>query len=310
MSPLAHRLGDAMYEIATSYMRADDLDAAIVASRESIDRWRAVSGVDSASEAYGWQNLSVALQRSGKLDESLAAVTEAVRLREARIGESAVLAVALVGQASVLGELGRWEQAVPIYDRGLQMSRATMAPGDVSLSQLLINRGDALAHLRRFDDARRDYDEAIGLYENTGGKGIDLAIAVYNRGDLTARQGRCNEAMRDHTRAIALLDELGRPNFYVLMYPLSGKGACLVRSGRPAEAIPLLERALRCKAGGADAFEVARVHAYLGRALVETRRDVAGGLAMVRAARPAIAAGRDGAEELATLDRWLASHAR
>ena len=104
--------------------------------------------------------------------------------------------------------------------------------------------------------------------------------------------------------------QLGVPNFYVLMYPLSGKGMCLVRTGRPAEAIPVIERALRCKSSGADDFEVARAKGYLGRALVETRRDVAGGVAMVRAARPAIAAARDGADELALLDRWLAAHAR
>jgi hypothetical protein len=76
------------------------------------------------------------------------------------------------------------------------------------------------------------------------------------------------------------------------------------------EAIPVLERALRCKANGADAYEVARAKAYLGRARVETRRDVAGGLAMVRAARPEIAAAPEGVDELARLDRWLAAHTR
>jgi tetratricopeptide (TPR) repeat protein len=199
---------------------------------------------------------------------------------------------------------------VKVYDRALPMSRATMTPGDVNLSHGLINRGVALGHLRRFDESLRDYNEAIALLERTGGNPINLAIAVYNRGDLAARRGHCDEAIPDHDRSIALLEKLGVPTFYVLMYPLSGKGMCLVRSGRPAEAIPVIERALRCKASGADDFEVARAKGYLGRALVETRRDVAGGLAMVRAARPAIAAAHDGAEELALLDRWLQAHAR
>src|SRR5439155_24964151 len=100
------------------------------------------------------------------------------------------------------------------------------------------------------------------------------------------------------------------PPSHLLISPLSGQGACLVRSGKPAEAIPVLERALRCKANGGDAFEVARVKANLGRALVETRRDVSGGLPMVRAARTTIAPGPDIAEELVGLDRWLAAHAR
>jgi tetratricopeptide (TPR) repeat protein len=309
-SPMARRYGDVLYEIANSHLKSEDLDDAVAAARQSIERWRAVSGGDSVDEAYAWQTMSVALQRAGKRDESLAAIQEAVRLRESRLGSSVALALTLVAEASVYDESGRWDRSVELYDRAVKMSRETMAPDDVNLSHGLINRGVALGHLRRFDEAVRDFDEAIALLERIGGSAINLAIAVYNRGDVTARRGRCDAAIADHTRAIELLDKLGVPDFYVLMYPLAGKGLCLVRTGKPAEAIPVLERALRCKASGADAFEVARAKGYLGRALVETRRDVAGGLAMVRAARPAIAAAHDGAEELALLDRWLAAHPR
>jgi len=72
----------------------------------------------------------------------------------------------------------------------------------------------------------------------------------------------------------------------------------------------VLEEALRCKSSAADASEAAQAKAYLGRALVDTRRDVAGGIAMARAARPAIAAAPDSVEELRRLDRWLAAHRR
>jgi tetratricopeptide (TPR) repeat protein len=190
------------------------------------------------------------------------------------------------------------------------MSRATMAPGDVSLSDPLINRGIALAHLRRFDDALRDYEEAIALFEKAGGSPVNLAITVVNRGDVALRRGRCDDAIRDYARAITLLEKAGGPTYYALIYPLSGKGACLVRSGRAAEAIPVLEQALRCKTSGADAVELARVRANLGRALVETHRDVASGLAMARAALPILAAAPDGAEDRDMFQRWLAAHAR
>jgi tetratricopeptide (TPR) repeat protein len=303
------RHADALYEIANSYQRAENLDAAIAAAKQSIDRWRAVSGVDSADEAFSWLSLSNSLQRAGRLDEALAAAQEVVRLREARLGTSVALALSLVWQAAVLDEQGHRDQAIALYDRGLAMSRATMAPGDVNLSHPLIDRGVALFRLGRYDEALRDYDEAIALMDRTGSKTINLAIAIYNRADLAARRGRCDDALRDDTRTIALLEDI-EPTSYVLLYPLSGKGACLVRLGRPAEAIPILERALRGKAATADAFETARAQAYLGRARVETGRDVAGGLAMARTARPAIAASPDGGEELRLLDRWLAAHPR
>jgi tetratricopeptide (TPR) repeat protein len=309
-SPLASRLGDVLYETGESYLRADNLERAITAAHESIARWRAVSGVDSADEAFSWLNLSVALQRAGRLDEALDAATQAVRLREARLGDSVSLALTLVVQAGVLDEHGRFAESLPIYDRALRMSRATMAPGDLGLGDPLIDRGVALVHLGRFDEAVRDYDEAIALFERVGGKTINLPLAVYNRADVALRRGRCEDAIRDDLRAIQLFEAVVPPTAYQLLYPLSGEGACLVRLGRPAEAIAVLERALRCKASGADAFEVARAKAYLGRARVETGRDVAGGLAMARAARPGIAASADGAEELRMLDRWLAGHAR
>src|SRR5258706_133682 len=82
-------------------------------------------------------------------------------------------------QAGNLDEAGRWDESVKVYDRALPMSRATMTPGDVNLSHGLINRGVALGHLRRFDEALRDYDEAIALLEKTGGSPVNLAIAVY-----------------------------------------------------------------------------------------------------------------------------------
>jgi hypothetical protein len=47
---------------------------------------------------------------------------------------------------------------------------------------------------------------------------------------------------------------------------------------------------------------------YLGRARVETRRDVSGGLTMVRAARAALAPDPWEADLIRELDAWLAVH--
>jgi tetratricopeptide (TPR) repeat protein len=309
LSPLAGRLCDALSETATSYLKSEHLDASISAAREAIERRRAISGPDSLDEADGWQNLSVALQRAGRFDEALAAIKEAGRLRAGRLGTSAALALTLVAEASVLDDLGRWDQSVAVYERALAMSRATLPPGDVTLARALINSGLARSRVRRFDDALRDFNEAIALFENAGSASVNLAIALNDRGDVVSRRGDCAQADRDFTRSIELLDKL-HVTHYVLRYPLNGKGACLVRSGRPAEAIPLLERAQRIKTGQADTSEIARTKVYLGWALVDTRRDVAGGLAMVRAARAAMVAGPDSAEEVPMLDRWLAAHTR
>jgi tetratricopeptide (TPR) repeat protein len=218
--------------------------------------------------------------------------------------------VSLVAQAGMLGQQGHWTEAVAIYDRAVRIFRAKLRPGDVTIGPSLMNRAIGLAQLHRFDDAQRDLDEVIALYETAGDKSLALPHALYNRGDLAAMRDRCDAALRDHTRSIELLEQRTEPTASDLLYPLAGKGLCLVRLRRATEAIPLLERALRCKANGVEAFELARTRAYLGRALVETRRNTSGGLAMVRAARADIASSPNGAEELHRLDRWLAAHPR
>jgi tetratricopeptide (TPR) repeat protein len=283
---------------------------AIESSRLAIDRWRELLGVDSTREAYAWHNLCLAYHQAGKFDDALAAAREAVRIREARFGDSIPLSVSLVAQAGMLVQLGRWAEAVAIYDRAIGVFRAKLRPGDVTIGPSLINRSIGLAQLHRFDDAQRDLDEVIALYDRASSKSLSLPHALSNRGDLAAMRGRCQDALRDHARSIELLEQRVEPTASDLIYPLSGKGACLVRLGRPAEAIPLLQRALRCKANGVEDFELARVKAYLGRALVETRRDTSGGRAMARAARAGIASSPNGADELRLLDRWLAAHPR
>jgi tetratricopeptide (TPR) repeat protein len=309
-SPHAGRLTDILLEIGTSQMRSGDLTGSAATLRHVIDRWRAISGPDSADEAYGWHNLSAVLEHADALDDALAAAREAVRIRQARLGAAYSTALSLTQEAEVLDDQSRWDVSIGIYDRALQMSRATLSPGDLQLANPLIGRALAQVHLERYAAAARDYDEAIALFEHAGSKTINLGIAVYNRGDLAAHTDRCGDAIRDYARALAVFEAVAGPTSHLLIYPLAGEGACLVRSRRAAEAIPLLERALAQKPEPSDGFDVARAQAYLGWAQVETGRDRAGGLALVRTARPAIAASPEHTDELRRLDAWLAGHPR
>jgi hypothetical protein len=86
----------------------------------------------------------------------------------------------------------------------------------------------------------------------------------------------------------------------------------MLSSRRFDDAIARLNRALQLEATPGAAFQVALARAYLGRANVETRRDVVRGLAAVRSARAALAAAADptNAGTVRELDAWLAAHAR
>jgi tetratricopeptide (TPR) repeat protein len=306
----ASRLADVIFETGSAHLSLGDADAAIASCRDAIERWRALFGPDSPDEAFGWQNMGWALQKSARYDEALAAYRTAARIREARLGASPQTAAALVAVASVLQEQRKSGEALAMYDRALAIYRAQLGPGDLEHTGPLLGRADALSMLGRLDESERSYTEAIAAYEPTGAKDNNLAIALYSRGLLSAKRERCDAALADHDRAAAVFEELEGPRSTYLIYPLIGKGRCLIDLGRAAEAIPVLERALRLPADARDAREVAGGRLYLGRAQIETGRDARGGLAMIRAARTEIAASGDGDATVRELDLWLAARAR
>jgi tetratricopeptide (TPR) repeat protein len=205
----------------------------------------------------------------------------------------------------VLNDQGKWPDALALYDRALRIDRATLPAGDTQLAAVLIGRANTLKHLDRLDDAAQGYDDALAIYERAGARSYNVAITLYNRGELASLRGRCDDALRDYGRAAEMFEHLRGPSTELLLYPLVGEAGCLLRRGRAADAIPRLQRALALPARPGDASDVALARAYLGRALVETGRDRAGGLAMIRAARPALAADAASAEVLRQLDDWL-----
>jgi tetratricopeptide (TPR) repeat protein len=309
-SPLRARLAKIEFETGQHHLSMGRYDAATASYRAAIDLERGLYGADSIDEAVATRHLAIALQRAGKLDEAAAAADEAVRIYGARIDNSTGLVQSLVIRADILQSQQRWAASIEAYDRALQVDRVTRTPEDLTRAAILIGRSETASHFGKLDDAIHSLDEAIALFATVHGEDANLGIALFDRGDLHRRLGRYDEALRDLDRAQAVFSKTYEPSSHYLLYPLTGRAMALVLSGRPAEAIPLLERALRLKVDVGDALQLARAKAYLGRARVETGRDVPGGLALARTARAALAALPDGADDFRALDRWLAAHAR
>jgi len=174
-----------------------------------------------------------------------------------------------------------------------------------------VGRAWALGNLDRYDAARSAYADAIGLFERADASSMNVPIAHFGRGEMLARAGRCDEARADFARAIdGFVAQQGSQSSY-LVDPLVGQGRCLVKTGHAAAAIAPLERAAKLKPETEEALYGVRSRVWLGRALVEARRDRPRGLALARAARGELAAAATTPivrAELAELDRWLAAH--
>jgi tetratricopeptide (TPR) repeat protein len=306
-SPFAGRLADIVAETGMAYSRRNEPDAAIASYHDAIERRRALYGSDSPDEAIAWQAIGAVHQRNDKQDEALAAFRAAARIREARLGDSPLTASSLVAVASVLNEKRRWDEALALYDRALRMNRAKLPPGDLQLTAVLVWRAITLNRLERLDEAAQSYDEALAIYERAGAKSYDMATTFYNRGQLETKRGRYESALRDYARALALIEQLRGANADHLIWVLVGQARCLILSGRSGDAIAPLERALKLPAVPENAVDVIHAQYYLGRARVETRRDVAGGIALVRAARAGLASDVWSTELVREIDAWLAA---
>jgi eukaryotic-like serine/threonine-protein kinase len=313
-SPLARQLILTMSEIAGMRERLGDSDAAIAGYRDAIEHWRALYGDDSPDEGLTTSALAATLHRAGKREESIAVYRRALAISEARLGDSPETAGSHEVIALALHLQGRWDEALEAHDRAIRMYRAQLSADDIQLLRTLGNRAETLVELGRFDEAAQDFDEQVAGLMRDGTDTRSTTIALINRGALQRKRGRCPDALRDFATAAELAESLRKAGPLLLIHALVGEAACLLGARRFDDAIARLNRALKLEATPGAALQVALARAYLGRANVETRRDVAGGLAAVRSARAAFAAAvADDASSAGTvreLDAWLAAHAR
>jgi tetratricopeptide (TPR) repeat protein len=305
-SPLAKRRAQVVSAIGGAQSSLDETDAAIASYHDAIARFRALYGTDSPDEAASWHDLAVVLGDAGRHGEALAAFRTAARIREARLGDSWTTAESLFSVAAVLDRLGQWDQALATFDRVLRLQRGLREPGEPVVARTQLRRGLALVHLGRLDEAAAEYRSALAAFEHHDANSFHVGYTRYLIGELNRQRGRCQDAHAEFARSTELAGQPDAPNPKFLIYPLVGEAACLIRAGQLAPAIARLERALRLRLSPGYADQVALARGWLGRAQVEARRDVAGGLAMARAARPAIAADPNSAGDLRELDAWLA----
>jgi tetratricopeptide (TPR) repeat protein len=147
------------------------------------------------------------------------------------------------GLGHVLGEQGRWQEALAHYREALRLQ-----PGS---PEVLNDLGVALAALGQPDEAGARLQEAVR-------RRPDFAPAHRNLGALLARQGQPDEAVRCLEEALRL-----QPGDPEACYNL---GNVLRQLGRNDEAIGLYRQALRGQPGRADAYN------NLGLALIQARR--------------------------------------
>ncbi len=152
-----------------------------------------------------------------------------------------------IGQGDALNWLGRAEFRQKRYETAEAFSQEALAPfrqaGDrFGEATALRNIGDVMRLVGRYDEAERLYQQAMRLSREIGG-GWSLGMTLNSIGELMRRVGRYARAAEVYDEEIGLHRTLG--NRIQLATALHNQGHATLRLGDPARSAALFTESLR-----------------------------------------------------------------
>jgi tetratricopeptide (TPR) repeat protein len=296
-----HRLADVVLMQGNLFNLVGNTAEAEKAFRRAIDLYTRSLGADHADTAWGWHALGVVLQMEGKADDAIAAYREAVKIREARTGDSPVLADTLVPLAQALSDVKQYDASIEQLKRAVAIYQAHGTGNQVAYAQETL--GSQYANQGRVAEAHAAYDAAIATFEQLGADDVKFGIALVNRAEFALDRDELDIAEPDFTRALAVFIKLVGPDYPYDIYPLVGLADVALLRGKRADAIGFADRALKIdpkwKEGNEQQLELARF----------IRAAAKGDRAGMKASRAALAAlGPVANSELELADKWLNKH--
>ncbi len=151
---------------------------------------------DAETLAQTWLSKGTALNKTGKQEEATEAFARSLALYEEAIMEDPGDISLLQMRGRALYELGRYDEALEVYDQILESSPG-VEPHWVDTSAL-VGRGDALLALGRNEEALDAYNRAIDL-------GPHDSTAWHGRGEAQRGLGQVYNA----TMSLLVADKLG-----------------------------------------------------------------------------------------------------
>jgi eukaryotic-like serine/threonine-protein kinase len=262
-------------------------------------------GPDHPNIAQLLINVGETYQAVGRLDESLAAYQDALRIAEARTGESSLTALALDRLATAFMSKAP-AKSVEYARRAFELGAKKLPPTHPHLIAVRINLAAALASAGRIDESITEVTAVIEADSDPKRWTENTALSYANRAELHTKQHRLDAALADYRTALDILDRVKTGERYRASITTTYGGA-LLDAKRPREAAEALDRAQAALTADDSPLVRAELRFQRGRALVETKRDRKTGLAEAIAARADAVAAAAKPEQLASYDRWLAA---
>jgi tetratricopeptide (TPR) repeat protein len=284
----------------------------------------AALGRDHPENARTITNLGEAHRIQRHELEASRCFTRSIEILERAFGpDHPMLAPPLNGLGTLAFEGGDLDAAATHFERVRDLIARSRGPTHPDLGSVTSNLGEILLHQGALRQSQQASERALEILSTALGPEHDaLADVLCNLARSLLLQGRQAPAEHDalaefytpaaehYARAVTVLERAHGPNFAQLSRPLAGLGLLALTRNNPAEALPLLERALALK-GLQNPAELAELQLSLARALWDTHQDLSRARNLAEQARAAIhTAGATlvPAELTAAVDLWLAEH--
>jgi tetratricopeptide (TPR) repeat protein len=177
-----------------------------------------------------------------------------------------------IAQASAALTQGHHAEALPHYERALEIRTRTWGEESRGAATALKLVANCLQRMERIDEALPKHDLAIERLETALGRDhVDLAAAINDRATSYQSMGRFEDALVDLRRALEMTERLGlstHPNAGMIRHNM---GYSLRRLGRRQEALQQYRRALEIRraAHGPDHEKTLKTANNLGQVLCE-----------------------------------------
>ena len=137
-------------------------------------------------------------RKVGKKDEALKDAKEVLSLIEKLgIAEETAGATALVNIGTVYKTFGLYGEAIKKFEKAKTVYERELKGGDGRLGGLYNNMALVLVDLKRFKEARENYNKALAVMEAVKGGELERAITYLNLVDLTAYEKGLEEGTEE-----------------------------------------------------------------------------------------------------------------
>ncbi len=249
-------------------VRLDDATMSLARALDELDR-RGDHGPRRA-DAFNSRGL-VLLHLQERFDDADEFFQAAADIREHIPEASLDLSDTLLNRGAVLTELGRYDEALEVLDRGIRLRTQALGPKHPDLYKLYVQRGNALLRQGESEGALEAYAEALGLVAGSSSLGPSHRkfgdVCLMMAGPLT-REGKFEDALGYIEQAVDVFSKLGDEKW--LSEALGERAQLFIELERYDDARLSLERSLTLKASRPEVLSIERAVLLYRRGLVET----------------------------------------